>query len=100
METSSDSGTVSVLMVSYHTGPSLFVALDRIAGEPETGEIILVDNGNDDATRAALARRAAAEPRLRLISGQGNVGFARACNLAAARATRPILLLLNPDCLV
>ena len=100
MATGSQAGEIAVLIVSYRTGPSLFAALDRIGAEPEVGEIILVDNGNDAATRAELERRAAAEPRLRLISGQGNVGFARACNLGALRATRPFLLLLNPDCLI
>src|SRR3954465_1406083 len=100
MEKAPAGGEITVIIVSYRTGPSLFLALDRVAAESDVGEIILVDNGNDAATRAELTRRAAAEPRLVVISGQGNVGFARACKLAAARATRPYLLLLNPDCLV
>jgi N-acetylglucosaminyl-diphospho-decaprenol L-rhamnosyltransferase len=100
MERDRGAGEIAAIIVSFHTGPSLFGALDRVAAEPDVGEIILVDNGNDAETRAELARRAAGEPRLVLISGQGNVGFARACNLAARRATRPYLLLLNPDCLL
>ena len=100
MATDGQAGEIAVLIVSYRTGPSLFMALDRVGAAAEVGQIILVDNGNDAETRAELGRRAAAEPRLLLISGQGNVGFARACNLAAARATSPYLLLLNPDCLI
>jgi N-acetylglucosaminyl-diphospho-decaprenol L-rhamnosyltransferase len=100
MEKAPVTGDIAIIIVSYRTGPSLFQALDRIAAEEDVGEIILVDNGNDAETREELARRAAAEPRLVLISGQGNVGFARACNLGAARAEKPYLLLLNPDCLI
>jgi N-acetylglucosaminyl-diphospho-decaprenol L-rhamnosyltransferase len=91
---------VSVILVSYRTGPSLLAALDRVAGEQAAREIILVDNGNDAATRAELAARAAVDPRFVLVEGQGNVGFAAGCNLGARRATGRYLLLLNPDCLL
>jgi hypothetical protein len=94
------SDAVSVVLVSYHTGPSLFATLDRIAGDPSVGEIVLVDNGNDAASLARLADRASHDPRLTLITGHGNVGFAAGCNLGARQTSRPFLLLLNPDCLV
>ena len=38
------------------------------------------------------------EPRLTIVSGHGNVGFARGCNIGARRARGRYLLLLNPDC--
>jgi len=91
---------VSVVMVSYRTGPVLFAAIEAVLADDQEGvvEVILVDNGNPPAVTKELARRAKTEPRLRLVSGHGNVGFARGCNIGARRAVGRYLLLLNPDC--
>ena len=91
---------VSVVMVSYWTGPVLSAAIDAVLAPDQKGviELILVDNGNPCAITEALVRRAEAEPRLKLVSGYGNVGFARGCNIGARRARGRHLLLLNPDC--
>ena len=93
-------GGVSVVMVSYWTGPVLSAAIEAVLAQDQRGliELILVDNGNPPAVVADLARRAAAEPRLILVSGHGNVGFASGCNIGARRARGRHLLLLNPDC--
>jgi hypothetical protein len=93
-------GSVSVVIVSFRTGPTLEACLDRVLAEPATGEVVLVDNGSAPETRASLGARAAADGRLRVLSGHGNIGFAAGCNLGARGATRPFLLLLNPDCLL
>src|SRR5579862_465142 len=94
------SGAVSVVIVAYHTGPALAACLDRVLAEHAVGEVVLVDNGNPPATLAALHARAAGAPALRVLTGHGNIGFAAGCNLGARSATRPFLLLLNPDCLI
>ena len=90
----------SVVMVSYRTGEVLWAAIEAVLSPDQEGmtELILVDNGNPPAVAAELARRAESEPRLVLVTGHGNVGFARACNLGASRARGRHLLLLNPDC--
>ena len=59
---------------------------------------MLIDNGNPPEVTAELACRVETDPRLTLVSGHGNVGFARGCNLGARRAKGRYLLLLNPDC--
>ncbi len=96
----SDTGGVSVVMVSYRTGPVLFDAIDAVLGQADLAELIVADNGNPPAVLAELGRRAERDPRLRIISGHGNVGFAAGCNLAARAAGGTWLLLLNPDCLL
>jgi GT2 family glycosyltransferase len=91
---------ISVVVVSYRTGPTLHACLARVLAEPGVGEVVLVDNGNDAATLETVLRRAAAEPRLRVLTGHGNVGFAAGCNRGARATTGRLLLLLNPDCLI
>ncbi len=91
---------VSVVMVSYRTGPLLFRALDSVLQQAATSELLLVNNGNPPPIEVDLRRLSAQTKNLVLIEGQGNVGFARACNLGARRAKEPLLLFLNPDCLL
>lgn len=89
---------VTAVVVSYRTGPVLFESLGSLLAAPEIAAVVLVDNGNDGATRARLARLAAGDARLTIVEGQGNVGFAAACNLGAARARTEFLAFVNPDC--
>ena len=100
MQRGSPRDGVSVVMVSYWTGAVLSEAIESVLARDQEGviELILVDNGNPHEVTADLARWAVADPRLRLISGHGNVGFARGCNIGAREARGRHLLLLNPDC--
>ncbi|HEX3064206.1 MAG TPA: glycosyltransferase family 2 protein, partial [Dongiaceae bacterium] len=41
-----------------------------------------------------------AEPRLRILEGQGNIGFAAGCNLAVRHIDSDHVLILNPDCVL
>ena len=87
-------------MVSYRTGPVLCEAIEAVLARDQAGvaELILVDNGNPPGVAAELARQGEEEPRFKVVSGHGNVGFARGCNLGARQARARHLLLLNPDC--
>lgn len=89
--------SVCVIVVSYRTGPALGRCLAALGAARGVDEIILVDNGNAVAEAAALTAFAAADPRAQVLRGQGNVGFAAGCNLAARAATAQTLLFLNPD---
>ena len=90
----------TIVIVSYHTGPVLWRCLDAALSDALVDTVVLVDNGNDEATRRDMDRRAELEPQLKIIRGQGNVGFSRACNLGAEKAASSHILLLNPDCVL
>lgn len=94
---SSQPPEVSVIMVVYNTGPPLFDAIPRVLAEPLVDEFVLVDNGSGLEDAAKLRALAQAEPRLRLVQGHGNIGFARGCNLGARTAKGRHLVILNPD---
>lgn len=93
-------GGVGVAMVSFNTGPLLMQAIEAALADPAIERVVVVDNGNPPEARAALTARAAEEPRLLHIEGQGNIGFAAGCNLAVRHIESEFLLLLNPDCLL
>ena len=56
--------------------------------------MVVVDNGSTDET-CDIVRRSF--PEALVLSGHGNIGFGRACNLGAEHATFEHLLFLNPD---
>lgn len=94
---SSAAPSVSAIVVSYFTGPLLARCLASLKAQPEVREIILVDNGNwPNAAEDAAASTPSGAP-VRVLSPQGNVGFAAGCNLGAKEATGSHLLFINPD---
>ncbi len=91
---------ISAIVVSYYTGPSLNDCLDALANAGDIAQVVVVDNGNPPEVEAALDRRAASDPRLRVLRGHGNLGFATSCNRGAAAASGAAFLFINPDAVV
>jgi GT2 family glycosyltransferase len=60
-------------------------------------ELIIVDNGSEQAETLALFDRLAEDPRVRILSAPGPFNYAALNNRAAAEARGDILLLLNND---
>ena len=89
--------TVSVIMVVFMTGPELQESVACVLADPLVDELVVVDNGSLASDAAALQALAARDPRVALVAGQGNVGFARGANLGARRAAGQMLVFLNPD---
>lgn len=87
----------SVIIVSYKTGDILLDCLNSVLQQEAVEQVILVDNGNTRLLMQQVNILADEEPRLEIITGQGNVGFAGGCNLGARRARHHYILLLNPD---
>jgi GT2 family glycosyltransferase len=89
--------TVSVVMVVYMTGEALAQSVACVLADPLVDEFVIVDNGSTPADRAHLQLLAERDGRVVLLSGHGNVGFARGANLGARAADGDILVFLNPD---
>lgn len=96
-----DLPTVSAVVVTYNTGPELRDCLEALLTDPQIDEIIVVNNGNKPRDLGFLNRLADRHRnRLQLISGHGNIGFARGSNLGAKYAHGDRLLFLNPDAIL
>jgi GT2 family glycosyltransferase len=93
---------IAVIIVSHNAAAELerclrsLAALPEVTGDPGLAQVIVSDNGSSDDS---VAKARAAFPSAQIILNGANLGFAKACNIGAARAAAPLLLFLNPDTL-
>ena len=89
----------SVILVNYNTRDLLLAALERIAGPllAADWQIIVVDNGSQDGSAAAVAARF---PAVTLLASAENGGFAAGNNLGLHQARSDACILLNTDTIV
>jgi len=89
---------VSAVIVNYNAGPILTECIRTVL--PQVSEIVVVDNDSQDESVVECLRQFADDPQIRIIRNNKNLGFAVACNIGFAEATSPLVLFLNPDCLL
>ncbi len=95
--TTPDSHTplVSVVIVNYNGGDVLAPCLRSVYAQPYLPlEIIVVDNGSTDGSRALLRREF---PGVRVLAQERNLGFAEGNNRGVASAAGDCVVLLNND---
>ena len=89
---------LSVVVVTYNcreaVGRSLPPLVEQLRGDDE---LIVVDNASADSTPAAVRELA---PDAIVVESGRNLGFAAGCDAGADRASRELLLFLNPDAAV
>jgi GT2 family glycosyltransferase/nucleoside-diphosphate-sugar epimerase len=91
---------ISVVVVTYRTGPALWLCLDSVLKQSDCSELIVVSNGNPKDVLARIEDLKSRDSRVRLIVQGKNTGFSKACNAGARVATGEYILLLNPDCIL
>jgi len=89
--------SASLIIVTYKTGSVLRECLDAAGRAEGVGDIVIVDNGNPAGDTQIIDAFAAQNSYVRVLRGQGNVGFAKACNLGAAKTQGDPLVFVNPD---
>ena len=87
----------SVIMVIKNSAESMFAALESVLMQSGLAELIIIDNGNAPDILSRLNQRTLSDPCVKIITGQGDVGFANGCNLGAREAVSDVLLFLKPD---
>ena len=87
---------LTVIMISYNTRELTLAALRTLLATTRNTPIhvVVLDNASTDGSADAVA---VTFPQVDLIRSSENLGFARANNVVAAKATTEYLLLLNPD---
>lgn len=88
--------SVSVIIVNYNSGSYAKTCIESLLKQVDVQlEIIVIDNASADDS--AIVLKNAFGQKITLIENTENLGFGRANNVGAAKATGEFLLLLNPD---
>ena len=90
----------SVIIVTKQGGAVLFTTIESVLQQKQLDELIIVDNGSTPAVHARLQQRSLSEPRLKIISGRGDINFAQGCNIGAKQATSKYLVMVKPGYLL
>lgn len=93
----------SIIIPAWNLWETTLACLRSLAahdeGEELTSDVVVVDNGSDDATATELAAAGAAlfDRRFTRVRLEENAGFAAGCNAGARAARGDLLLFLNND---
>lgn len=88
---------VSVLIPAYNAADFLQEAVESVLSQTmDDLELIVLDDGSTDNTRAILERLAATDPRMRVIS-RPNKGASQSRNELIEAARAPILAMMDAD---
>lgn len=90
-------GCIDAVIVAYNSGAELATAVALLLTSPLIATLSVVDNASVDGSTDFLQTHA--DPRVRWLRQDRNLGFGAAINLAAAAlpGPQPWLLLVNPD---
>lgn len=92
--------SIDVVIVACNSGPILEDCVARVLLGSGCVSLTLIDNASHDEWPQRVSKRFATDSRFTLMRNERNLGFGAACNLAAKVGQSPLILLLNPDCLV
>ena len=91
---------VATIIVNFRTPELTLDAVRSVLGEPETAEVIVVENASGDDSERLLREGIGGGSRVEMIVAESNRGFGAGNNLGAHAATAPILFLLNSDAIL
>ena len=88
--------TVSVVMTAYNAEATIAAAIRSILGQSlREFELVIVDDGSTDGTASEV--RAFADPRIRLLRNEANLGISRSANRGVAAAAAPLIARMDAD---
>ena len=85
----------SAVVVNYNAGRLLARCVEALISSTVRVEVIIVDNASFDNSVELLPA-----DKVTLIKNNENLGFSKAVNLGAQKATTDHLVVVNPDCIV
>jgi glycosyltransferase involved in cell wall biosynthesis len=88
---------LAVLVPVYNEAGTVGDVLRRVLEQPAVAEVVVVDDGSTDATRAEVEKVAAGEPRVRLVSHPHNRGKGAALRTGIAALTAPVTVIQDAD---
>lgn len=98
--TTGDCPTLSVVIAAHNEADTIESRIDDLLAQDyprERLQIVVASDGSTDATETLVAHRAAAEPRILLVTQHPQVGRAGVHNLAVQRCSGEIVLFTDAE---
>ena len=96
-EASRSSSKVAVIVAAYNVAETVGKAVRSALAQPETAEVVVVDDASQDHTHLAAKEAAGSDPRLTVIRNDRNLGPARSRNIAINETFSPYIAILDGD---
>lgn len=96
-EPSRSTPKVAVIIAAYNVAETIGKAVKSALVQPETAEVVVVDDASGDDTHLAAHTAAAGDPRLTIIRNVTNLGPSRSRNIAISRTSSPYIAILDGD---
>ncbi|MEM6584698.1 MAG: glycosyltransferase family 2 protein [Pseudomonadota bacterium] len=98
MSTASDKdAVVAVLIAAYNAADTIGTAVKSALSQPETAELVVIDDASSDRTVEVAEAAAGGDPRFKAIKQAFNQGPSAARNRGIDATTAPILMVLDSD---
>ena len=88
---------VAVIIAAYNVAETIGKAVQSALAQPETAEVVVVDDASRDDTHLEAQTAAAGDPRLTVIRNEHNLGPARSRNIAISQTSSPYIAILDGD---
>lgn len=89
---------IQVIIVNYNAGEVLSRCVRSVLSTKEKVNITVIDNASEDGSIEQLKGRFGQFGNVEILCSDGNIGFSKAVNAAAAMGDEEFVLILNPDC--
>ena len=89
--------SVAVIIAAYNVAETIGKAVTSALREPETAEVVVVDDASQDGTAEAAHEAANGDDRLSVVRNATNLGPSRSRNLAISMTKAPFISILDGD---
>lgn len=89
--------SVAVVIPAFRVADTIGLAIQSALAQPETAQVIVVDDASGDDTAQAARAAAPGDERLVIIENGVNLGPSRARNIAIDRSDAPFIAVLDGD---
>lgn len=91
------SPSVAVIIAAHNAAETIGKAVISALAQPQTTEVVVVDDASEDGTSDAAHRAGAGDPRLTIIRNEQNLGPSASRNIAIDASSAPYIAILDGD---
>lgn len=91
------SPSVAVIIAAHNAAETISKAVISALAQPQTTELVVVDDASDDGTSGAARQAGAGDRRLTVIRNEQNLGPSASRNIAISASSAPYVAILDGD---